>query len=175
VTSKAGYWIGGGLIAFGIVAALAWGVILYWHTAGAIGDFERVAVPGQGIVLLEPRTYVIYVEGPRADERPPRVRVRIYDPQSDKAVPHEPFAGSLGYPDPPGSAARTVKIPRLGRYLVGVSLVRPKPGYAIAFGGNVRGKIHTTVGGALLIGTVIPLSGIVLLIVTAVRRRRRRV
>jgi hypothetical protein len=66
-----------------------------------------------------------------------------------------------------------VKVPRLGPYLVGVSLVRPKPGYTIAFGENIRGNIHTTVVGTLLIGTVLPLSGIVLLIVTAVRRRRR--
>ncbi len=173
MTSKAGYWIGGGLIAFGVVAALAWGVILYWHTAGVVNDFQRVAVPGQSVMLLEPRTYVIYVEGPRADERAPRVRVRISDPRTDRAVPHEPFAGSLRFPDPPSSAARTVTVPRLGRYLVRVSLVRPKPGYTVAFGENIRGNIHTTVRGALLIGTVLPLSGIVLLIVTAVRRRRR--
>lgn len=175
MTSRAGYWIGGGLVAFGIVGAIAWALIMYWHGASVVNGFPRVAIPGEGIVRLEAREYVVYVEGPVADRHSPRVRIRIADPRTGKALRLSNYPGvTMNSFGRTGSARKLVSPPRVGAYVVSTSGSAGARGYAVAFGDNVQHMTDTTVGGAFAIGALFGLSGIGLLIVTGIRRWRRR-
>lgn len=77
MTSKAGYWIGGCLVALAVIAASAWVLIGLGRVANTVEHFQRVAIPGRGDVRLQARKYVIYIEGPRADEAVPVVNLAI--------------------------------------------------------------------------------------------------
>jgi hypothetical protein len=52
VTSKAGYWIGGGLIAFSVVGAILWGVTAFLRIDDTVDGFERVPIPGARTLAL---------------------------------------------------------------------------------------------------------------------------
>lgn len=175
MTSRAGYWIGGGLVALGIVGAIAWSLVTYWHGTSVVNGFPRVAIPGEGIVRLEAREYVVYVEGPGVDRHSPRVRIRMADPRTGKALRLSNYPGvtmdSFGRT---GLARKIVSPPRAGAYVVLTSGTARARGYAVAFGDNVQHMTDTTVGGAFAIGALFGLSGITLLMVTRIRRWRRR-
>jgi hypothetical protein len=175
VTSKAGYWIGGGLIVCAIAGAILWAVVAFSHIVGTIDDFQHVSIPGSKNVRLEARKYVIYVEGPGADQSVPPVRIQISDPGSETPVPLQAYTSSLTYSfNTTGSAQATVTPPRAGVYRVRTSGVDAQSGYQIAIGESVGGKIVSGVVGAFVVGGVLGISGIVLLVVTGVRRSRRR-
>ena len=79
--SRVGYLTGGGLIAVGVVGAVLWFVLSLVNLSNEVDDFQRVPVPGEGTVQLEARKYVIYYEGPNADEVVPRSRSRSRTPK----------------------------------------------------------------------------------------------
>lgn len=87
MTTKAGYWIGGGLIAFSVVGAIAWGVMGFMRIAQTVEDFERIPIPGTRTLLLEAEKVILYVEGPGADELTPPVRVTVTDARSEARGP----------------------------------------------------------------------------------------
>jgi hypothetical protein len=176
VTSKAGYWIGGGLIVCAIAGAILWGVLGVSRIVGTIDDFQHVQIPASSDnVRLEARKYIIYVEGPGADVSVPPVRIEITDPRTDTPLPLETYTSSLTYSfNTTGSAQATVTPPRAGVYRVQTDGVDEGSGYQIAIGESVSGKIVSAVVGAFIVGGVLGISGIALLIVTGVRRSRRR-
>ncbi|MEA2219239.1 MAG: hypothetical protein QOJ35_1865 [Solirubrobacteraceae bacterium] len=175
MTSKAGYWIGAGLVVLGVGGAILWAVLSFAHIVSTIDDFQRVEIPGAGKVRLEARKYIVYVEGPGADQHVPAVRVQITDERTELPLPLSSYGGSLTYSfDQTGSAQATVTAPRAGSYRVLAAGTAPGGGYAIALGESVGGKIVGAILGALLVGAVLGGSGIALLIVTGVRRSRSR-
>jgi hypothetical protein len=175
VTSKAGYWIGGGLILCAVAGAILWAVVAVSHIVSLIDDFQHVQIPGSENVRLEARKYVIYVEGPGADRSVPPVRIQITDPRTQTPVPLQPYTSSLTYSfNTKGSAQATVTPSRAGVYRVRTGGVDAQSGYQIAIGESVGGKIVSTIVGAFVVGGVLGISGIALLIVTGVRRSRRR-
>jgi hypothetical protein len=169
-----GYWIGGGLVGFAVIGAIVWGVIAFGHIANTVEDFQRVPIPGRAEVRLEARKYVIYVEGPGADQAVPPVNIAITKRGSSTRPPIRAYGGSLTYSvGRTGSAQATVTPPRAGVYRVRAAGGDSAGSFELALGKSVGGEIISTVVGVLVIGAVFGIAGIVLLIRT--RRRRRRV
>jgi hypothetical protein len=175
VTSRLGYWIGGGLLAAGVLGAILWGVLGFAHIATTIDDLQRFAIPSTSTAHLEARKYTVYVEGPGADESTPPVDLFVTHARSERAVPVRPYSGSLTYSfDTSGSAVATVAPPRDGDYVVRARGVGAPGGYELALGPSVGGRIVATIVGAFAIGGVLGLAGLGLLVATGVRRSRRR-
>ena len=174
MTSKAGYWIGGGLIAFSVVGAILWGVLGFMKIVDTVDDFQRVPIPATRTVSLADGKSIIYVEGPRADDVTPPVRVSITDPQTERNLPIASYGGSLTYTfDTTGSAVATVTTPRAGRYVVRTQ-GELADAYEVAIGESVAGKIVAAILGAFLVGGMLALSGTGLIVATSIRRSRRR-
>jgi hypothetical protein len=175
VTSKAGYWIGGGLIVCAVAGAILWAVVAISHIVSTIDDFQHVQIPESKNVRLDAHKYIIYVEGPRADQSVPPVRIQIADARTQRPVPLQAYTSSLTYSfNTTGSARATVTPPRAGVYRVRTGGVDASSGYQIAIGESVSGKIVSAIVGAFVVGGVLGVSGIALLVVTGVRRSRRR-
>jgi hypothetical protein len=175
VTSKAGYWIGGGLIVCAIAGAILWAVLAFSHIVSTIGDFQHVPIPASKVVQLDARKYVIYVEGPNADQVVPPVRIQVTDERTEAPVPLQAYTSSLTYSfDTTGSAQATITPPRAGAYRVRTGGEPEGSGFQLAIGESVSGKIVSAVIGAFVVGGVLGTSGIALIIITAVRRSRRR-
>jgi hypothetical protein len=175
VTSKAGYWIGGGLLVAAVGGAILWAVLGFSHVVGTIDDFQHVPIPASEKVSLEARKYVIYVEGPGADQSVPPVRVLVTDAHTAKPVPLETYSGSLTYSfNTSGSAQATVTPRRAGTYRVRTGGAVAAGRYRLAIGESVGGRIVSTIVGAFVIGGVLGIAGVALLVTTGVRRSRRR-
>lgn len=125
MTTKAGYWIGGGLIVFAVVVAVLWAVIAGAHLVSTIDDFQRVTIPGTTTVQLGAHKVVLYVEGPAADHSIPPVRVLVTDARTGTPLPIRTYGGSLTYSfHRTGSAQATVTPTHAGAYRVQTSSER---------------------------------------------------
>jgi len=177
VTSKAGYWIGGGLMVVAVLGAILWAYGAARNVIGVVDDFQHVPVPGRSAVDLEARKYVIYVEGPNADGVVPPVAISVTDARTERRVALRDYGGELTYSfDTSGSAYATITPPRAGRYDVRVraGTVGEGSGFQLAIGESIGGKIVGGLVGTFAIGGVFGIAGLVLLIVTGVRRSNRR-
>lgn len=171
--TKAGYWIGGGLIALGVVAAVAWAVLGLARIDDTVADFARVPVPGSRTMALDAGKHVIYVEGPRADEGAPPISVVVVDARTARPLAIATYEGSLTYSfGSAGSAIATVTTPSAGRYVVRAtsSTVR---GHRLAIGDSIAGRIVATILGAFAVGGGCALAGTAFVAATAIRRSRR--
>jgi hypothetical protein len=99
--------------------------------------------------------------------------VEIADALSGAPVTVEPYGGSLTYSfsDRDGSAAGTVTPTRAGPYAVRTDGPRAI-GANVAFGRSLAWPIARVLVGTFAIGGLLLAAGIVLIIVTAVRRSR---
>ena len=173
--SRAGYWIGGGLIAAGVVGAVLWLVLSLMNLDNEVDDFQRVPVPGERTVQLEARKYVIYFEGPNADEAVPQFEIAITDTGTERPLAIASYDGSLTYSfGEEGSAQATVTPPRAGAYAVRTAGADGTSDAQVAFGRSIAGSILRSILGMFAIGGVLLGAGVVLLVVTIVRRRRAR-
>jgi hypothetical protein len=175
VTSRAGCWIGAGLLAAGIVGAILWGVVGFARIATTIDDLERFAIPSTRTAQLEARKYIVYVEGPGADESTPTIELVVTDARSEREVPVRSYSGSLTYSfDTTGSAVATITPPRDGDYIVRARGAGAGGAYQLALGPSIGGRIVAAIVGAFAIVGVLGLAGIGLLVATGVRRSRIR-
>jgi hypothetical protein len=174
VTTKAGYWIGGLLIASGIAGAIVWAILAFTHIVDTVGAFDRIPIPGSRTLELGAHKVVIYIEGPGADESTPTVALTVTDARTEQRIPVATYSSSLTYSfDTTGSAVATVTPPRAGRYEIRASAQNPG-GFQLAIGESIAGKIVATILGAFAVGGVLLLAGTGLIVVTSVRRSRRR-
>lgn len=178
MTSRAGYWIGVGLIVVGVAGALLWGVLGFTRMGDTVDDFARAPAPGSARVELEARKYIVYVEGPGVgrDFSPP-MEILIVDPGADGVLPLADYSGSLTYSmsGHSGSAVATVTPPRAGVYDVrAATTADPSGGFEVALGESIGGRIVSTILGALAIGGLGVAAGVALIVTTGVRRKRRR-
>jgi len=178
VTSRAGYWIGGGLIAAAVIGATLWAVLSFMATAGTVDDFVRAPAPGMARAELEARKYIVYLEGPGVgrDFVPP-VEFHVIDPSGPRVLPVAGYSASLTYSmgGHSGRAQGTVTPPRAGTYeLRAATTADPSAGFAVALGDSIAGRIVRTILGAFAIGGVLLAAGIALVVTTRVRRARRR-
>jgi hypothetical protein len=173
LTRDHGYWIGAGLVAFAVIGAIVWMVLAFGRISNTVDDFQRVSIPGRADVRLEAHEYVIYVEGPRADQAVPPVNVAITKPGGSTRPPTvRAYDGSLTYSfGRTGAAQATVTPARAGVYRVRTTAGDTAGSFQLALGDSLGGSIAFAVAGALVIGAVFGIAGIVLLIRT--RRRRR--
>ncbi len=103
------------------------------------------------------------------------MQLSITGPRNERRLAIRPYSGSLTYSfHTAGSAVATVTAPRAGDYLVRVPGVGAPGLYEIAIGESVGGQIVAAIGGAFAIGGVFEIAGVALLVVTGVRRSRRR-
>ena len=177
VTTKAGYWIGGGLMVVAVLGAILWAYSASRNVIDVVDDFKHVPVPGRSAVDLEARKYVIYVEGPNADEVVPPVDISVTDARTERRVALRDYGGELTYSfETSGSAFATITPPRPGRYDVRVrtDTVGEGNGFQLAIGESIGAKIVGGLVGALAIGGIFGIGGVALLVVTGVRRSNRR-
>lgn len=170
--SRAGYWIGGGLVAVGVVGGVLWIVLSVIAISNDIEAFQHVPVPGGATLRLEARKYIMYYEGPNADELVPQFKVDITD-ESGEPVAIDPYFGSFTYSfGRDGSAQGTVTPRHAGRFAVQTDGGDGRG--RVAFGRPLGRTIVRTVLGAIAIGGILTCAGIALLILTGLRRNRAR-
>jgi len=163
------------LIAVGVVGAVLWFVLSLVNLGNEVDDFQRVPVPGEGNVQLEARKYVIYYEGPNADEVVPQFEIAITDTEAGRPLAIETYGSSLTYSfGESGSAQATVTPSRAGTYAVRTSGAQGTSAAQVAFGRSIAGPLLRSILGAFAIGGLLTGAGIALLVVTIVRRRRAR-
>jgi hypothetical protein len=177
VRSQAGYWIGGVLVAAGVIGAVLWFVGSLVRLSDEVDRFERVRLPGVGTVQLEDRKYVVYYEAPGADERVPTFTIEVADAQTGNPIEIATYDGSLTYSfsGHEGSAQATVSPTDAGAYRVRAAGGGGTSDASVAFGRSLAWPIARALLGAFAIGALLVGSGATLLVVTAVRRSRSRV
>ncbi len=169
------FWIGGLLIATGVVGAAFWFVGGLIALSNAIGDLERVPFPDGGTVMLDDAGgYVVYAEGSDVFV-PGGTRIVVADPDGEP-VASAPYGGSLTYDlgGHSGTAVATFDAPAPGAYRV--AALGAGSGFAeeLAVGPSFAGDLVRTLVGAFAIGGVGVTAGVVIIIVTAARRSRAR-
>ena len=178
VTSRAGYWIGGGLIVAGVVGAILWGVLSFLAIDDTVDDFARAPAPGMARVELEARKYIVYVEGPGVDrDFSPPVEILVVDPRRDRALPIAGYSASLTYSMSGHSGRAQGTGRRAARASTSCARRRPRPprrdsrspsATASPDGSCARSSVLFAIGGLLLA------AGVALIVTTGVRRNRRR-
>ncbi len=170
--SKKGYWVGGAIIVLAGIGAIVWFAVGLMSFSDKIEDFQRVPVNGEGEVTLdEAGGYVIYYEGPGAsDGDTPSGQAELTPASGGESVALDDYDESLTYDigDHSGVAVLTADIERPGSYV----LASESEGSGeLAIGRSVAGTLVVTVVGAMALGGLGLVAGVVILIVTAVRRK----
>jgi len=173
----AGYWIGGALVVIGIVGAIVWFVVGLLGIVDAVEGFERVPADGGGTVTLDADTeYVIYLEDGASSRFGPSVRVGLTDP-SGVAVDLDRYGSDFNYDfgGHAGTALFTFRSTEDGDYEL--SAESSSSFAEVAVGRSVAGDLVWTIAMPFVIGGIGFLVGVIILIVTLVRRsgdKRRR-
>jgi hypothetical protein len=187
--SKAWYWIGGLLIAAGVLTAL--GLFIGWavSTSKAVDNFARVRVPPEGhevaLDFKKPGDYRIYYEwrseadGQRVDNNdhdpPQNLQITMTGPNGEPInVQADDEDISFSFNDKLGQAVAKVDIPAPGTYTMQVQSDATEP-FVIAVG---KGGLQTIwpwwllgIIGAFIVGVGL---GLLAIIMTAVKRGRRK-
>ncbi|MDX6688782.1 MAG: hypothetical protein QOG15_239 [Solirubrobacteraceae bacterium] len=173
--SRVGYWLGGGLIAAGAAAAILWFVLSFVAMSHTIDEFARVPAGTARTLHLDAHKYVIYSEGPNAEQFPRYLNPTITDLEGRRVLTPV-YASSLTYSmsGHEGNAQATVTPPRAGTYRITVPPSTGGPGDNVALGESIAGRIVRSILGAFAVGGLIGLSGIALLVTTIVRRYNAR-
>jgi hypothetical protein len=169
--SKAGYAWAAVILVAGLVAGTTVGVATYLEMRDRIDRFARTSIPGSVAVNIgEPGGRVIYYEG--AGEMPlVALGVRVTGPDGS-SVRVSTYGADLRY-DAPGSqmghAVGTFDASTVGRYEVSSDATAP-PGAALAIGRNIPASSVVAIVVSVLLIVVGLGGGVVLTIITAIRR-----
>jgi Domain of unknown function (DUF4234) len=174
--SRAGYWIGGGLVVTGMLGAVLWFVSSLAGISNEVDEFQRVPVPGEATMQLEARKYVVYYEGLTADELVPPFEIEITDTRTGAPLAIAPYGGSLTYSfsGREGSAQGTLTPAHAGAYAVRTVSGGRTSGASVALGRSLAWPILRGILSTFAIGGLLAGSGVILLVVTGVRRSRAR-
>jgi hypothetical protein len=174
VRSRAGYWIGGVLVAAGVAAAVLWFFGSLTSLSDDVDGFERAPLPGEATVQLEARKYVLYYEGSGAEEAVPAFTVEVLDARTGMPLALEDYGSSLTYSfsGHEGSAQATVTPAQAGAYRVRTTGGRGVSGEAVALGRSLAWPIVRGILGTFAIAAVGIAVGVILIAVTAIRRSR---
>ena len=159
--SRAGYWVGGGLVVAGVLGAVLWFITSLAHISNGVDDFQRAPVPGEATMQLEARKYVVYYEGLNADEVVPPFEIEIADATTGTPLAIAPYGGSLTYSfsGHEGSAQGTVTPVHAGAYAVRTDSGARTSGASIALGRSLAWPILRGILGTFAIGGVLVASG----------------
>jgi len=174
--STAGYWIGVLFLVLGVLGAIWWGTSHWTSFQDQIDDFERVPVGRLGVIQMEAGDHVVYAErggGESSGLAVGEVRMRRAGERGSR-VSFGPYTSELTYDlgGRSGRAQYTFHLDESGQYQVRVQDVGSAT--TAAFGPSVAGELVSAIVGALVIGGVGLLLGIIVLVVTGRRRRRFR-
>jgi Domain of unknown function (DUF4234) len=175
VRSRAGYWIGGGLVAVGVLGAILWFVGSLMRMSDEVEAFPRVPVPGEATIELEARKYVVYYESSSAEQSVPTVELAITEARTAVPLAISPYSGSLTYSfsGHEGAALATVTPGQAGGFTVRTDSAAATSGASVALGRSLAWPILRGILGAFAIGGLLVGAGGTLIAVTAVRRSRR--
>jgi hypothetical protein len=181
--STAGVWIGTIILAVGVIAAAIWFFTTIARLTSRIDDLPRVTVPGQMTVPLTPGTYHLYVEYPDASIDPGPAGamspIAVTDARGEPLVVSASTDFSYNFGSHAGRSAGQFVVTDAGVYTISAQLDGTTPFETIDVALAKNGIIDPTqvVGGVLgsiALGAVSALVGLILIIVTLVRRSRWR-
>ena len=195
---KGWYWVGGLLIAGGLLGGAALGAAGVVNMVNSIEDFGRFKVEGGAgaatVTFEKPGEYSIYYEseskvcgelGSTGDEPCETVVVRGEDDppaqldisitSGERSLPIGPAERSLDYSFSgfSGTEVATVDVDEAGAYSMVVE-TRREGEFAIALGKDVVSTILPWLLGAVALAAVGLILGLIILIVTGVKRSRRK-
>ncbi|MEA2901156.1 MAG: hypothetical protein QOH36_1043 [Actinomycetota bacterium] len=173
--SKKGYWLGAAIIVVAGVGAIVWFGLGFTRFSDRIDGFQRVPTNSQGEVTFDDTGgFVIYFEGPGASEGEiPTGQAQLTPVGGGDPVALDDYKSDFTYDlnGHEGVAVLTFDIDQPGPYL----LESESEGEGeLAVGRSVAGTLVTSVVGGLALGGLGLVAGVVVLIVTAVRRRGAR-
>jgi hypothetical protein len=174
VRSRAGYWIGGGLVAAGVLGAVLWFVGSLMRLSDEVDGFQRVAIPGEATVQLDAHKHVLYYEASGAEEAVPGFTIEIADARTGAPLGIATYENSLTYSfsDHEGSAQATVTPARARQYRVRTNGGGPKSDETLALGRSLAWPILRGILGTFAIAALMVGSGAILLVITGIRRSR---
>lgn len=98
-------WVGAWLAVASVIAAVAWAVLGWLALVHHVDAFQRFAVPGSDVVVVNSlRSQVLYIEGPVLAAPVAAEHIAVTDPTGAK-VTVTAYQSSLRY-DAPGALAR---------------------------------------------------------------------
>jgi hypothetical protein len=163
----------------GLLAGVAWAVLMSVALIGRVDSFPRVPDLGKGVIsLTHSGGYLIYYEGPGASNGyHPAVHAVVTPLSASAAVTSvNSYSGSLTYQigHREGTAVGTVQIARPGRFLVQVTSPGALAGSYLAVGSNITAGIAAIVLPALLLALAGIGGAIAIAIIRHSRARRAR-
>ena len=172
--SRIWYWVGGGIIGGGILAAVLVAVLGLRAFSDEIDAFQRVPFSRGGEVSLsEPGGYVVYFEG----EQPPSsgFDIDIEPLDGGEVEAPAPYGSDLTYDvgGRSGTAVATVRVLRPGRFRIDSATASDGAGQ-LAVGPSLSRRLLFSVLGSLALVFGSLLVGATILIVTAVKRSSAR-
>ncbi|HEU0041959.1 MAG TPA: hypothetical protein VFQ15_06395, partial [Jiangellaceae bacterium] len=195
---KGWYWVGALLIAGGLLGGAALGIAGVLNLTNSIEDFGRFRVEGgtgaATVTFEKPGQYSIYYENESevcADlgatpgepcetvtvqgESDPPAQLDISITSGDRSLPIGPAENSLDYSFSgfSGTEVATVDVDEAGSYSMVVE-TRREGEFAIALGKDVVSTVLPWVLGAMALAAVGLILGLIILIVTGVKRSRRK-
>ena len=177
--SAIGYWIAGVIIVVGSVAALIWFVSGISNLFSAVDTYPRVAVPGQVTAPLEAASYKVFAEYPGASADVSGVfrvgDVTVVDSSGSSIPVRSSFAEeTYDWNGHEGRAIAEFTAPTAGTYTVAATVSRTPSATSVrvAVGRGLQRSDILPLFAAAGLGGFAVLAGIVLIVVTAVRRGR---
>ncbi len=178
--SSLGYWLGGLLIVGGIVGGIVWIAVGLSGFSDSIDDFERVPVGQVGSVELEEGDYIVYAErggGLPQSNFIDSLRMRPAGEEGrGEEIEFADYVSEFTY-DFGGRAGRaqlTFAIDDAGEYLVRADDGPGTTATTVAFGPSVAGDLVSAIVGLFVIAGIGIILGIILIVVTGIRRRKWR-
>jgi hypothetical protein len=152
--STVGYWIGGALLAAGVVGAAIWAVLTYSGYLNQVNSFQRMTTPGTATVhVTRATTRVLYYESPGLAPSLAYPTEVIY---------HAPLVS----PTRTGKAVASFDATTSGNYRINAT----GTGGTIAIGGDILWDFAPHVVGIIAVLLVGMGAGVTVMVVTAVRR-----
>jgi hypothetical protein len=172
------YWMALGVF----LAGVAWVVVGFVVLVGRVDSFQRVPIPGTGVISLERGGYVIYYEGPGASSGAyPAFHFNARPVPGSGARPHSVtvtlYSGSLTYHfgSHEGIALFSLQAARPGRFLYRGTSSPAVPGSHLAFGSSIAGWIAVIAVPAVVLVLAGIAGAIVVAIIRHIRAKRARV
>lgn len=177
--SKAGYWIGGVIIAAGILGVIVSGGLAYKALVHRVDAFQRVPLTGTEALHLDPGGYVVYYEGSGVPNNVPPITVVVTPSGGLQPLPVSRYGESspgarsfvtYNIHGHPGQAIATFTIPDPGG---DYRIASASPGVGgLAVGPSVAPLLVGGILGALASGGLGLVVGLLVIILTGVKRGR---
>ncbi|MGE0880129.1 MAG: hypothetical protein AB7L13_17340 [Acidimicrobiia bacterium] len=183
--SKAWIWIGAVLMAIGAIAGIAIAGIGAKQMSDDIDTkFARFVAPGSAdISISKAGDYVIYyefrsdVDGTRYEtsETPPNFTATVRAPDG-RSLELRPYTHDITFSvnDRAGIAREKFRADAAGRYNVAINATGATAPFVVAVGAPVVPRLWRLIAVAALVGGLCFVTGLVVLIVTIVKRRKAR-